>query len=96
MKDDHNKKRHLADIIRQMPICRAIEDRNTFVAAATVAILGREKWEKASFSASLIPMIGKSRPRRDMLKDRYLWEFEFDDDAMLFLMNFGGKLTEPD
>ena len=41
-------------------------------------------------------MIGKSRPRRDMLKDRYLWEFEFDDDAVLFLMNFGGKLTEPD
>ncbi len=96
MNHNQNGGSQLANTIRIKRFFQALQARNKIVPVATVELPDRVKWEQAISAARRIPMTGRNSPRRKLRENRYLLDFEDNDDAVLILMTVGGKLIEPD
>ena len=93
--------RALLDIaLDLLPAAKACRARASFRAAATVETDERLKFQEAcrwSLSTGHHNHLrGLVRPRLPYPEaERVLWEFQFDDDALLFALRFGGTVRGP-
>lgn len=72
-----------------------MHERDDFVTAVTVELIGWERVEEASQFAISGVMTGKTRRRCRVSDDLAWWDFENEEDAVLFRMKFGGEMVQP-
>lgn len=78
---------------RENPFIRAMRERDNFVTAVTVELIDWERVEEASHFAISGAMAGKTRRRCRVSDDLAWWDFENEEDAVLFTMKFGGEMV---
>ena len=84
--------------IRTSPVLQAIRTKSEFACAATVEtgasvdVYTARVWATPNDDGSSSRLVGRYRFSRAYPDaDEVLWEFEFDDDALIFVLRFGGE-----
>lgn len=82
----------LMQIVRNYPSVRAMAARDNFQTSTTVQtnLLG-DKLDHASSYALGNQMQGKARRRCRVADDLIWWDFEYEEDAILFMLKYGGR-----
>lgn len=80
------------DRVRGSDIVKKLRDQDDFETAASVEMFNRDILDYATLYSLSDEMLGKARRRVINPDDHFIFDFEIEDDAVLFKLKFAGAV----